>query len=231
MLLYKEIRQYLQTLLSQQPNLKKLPSERALQEKYSSTRVTIREALAKLEAQGVIYRQNRKGWFLCPPRFKWDPVQKVNFYQFAKEQNFEAKTELVDFAETPMTAELKTAFNKPEGCDVFAINRVRYLDERPVMVEQIHCLAGQFEGLQDKALDGSITTIFERDYGVKIAYEKSSLYVTATPENKADLLNLSSGSPCLKIVRHRYSEQDQLVDYNVEYWVHGAIEIHVQSNR
>ncbi|MCG7530714.1 UTRA domain-containing protein [Psychrobium sp. MM17-31] len=231
MLLYQQIRCDLQQMLADQPALKKLPSERTLQDKYNSTRITIREALSKLEAEGVIYRQNRKGWFICPPRFKWDPVQKVNFYQFAQEQNFSAKTALISLTTSPCNSELMSCFSLTESEPAYCITRMRSLDERPVMVEEIYCLSSKFDDLQSKALDGSVTSIFERDYGVEIAYERSTLIVTATPEDKANLLNLSSGSPCLKIIRSRYAKDDTLVDHNIEYWVHGAIEISVQSNR
>mgnify|MGYP000537255220 FL=1 len=42
----------------------KLPSERLLGELYGTTRVTIREALVQLEANGLIYREDRRGWFV-----------------------------------------------------------------------------------------------------------------------------------------------------------------------
>lgn len=45
----------------------KLPSERALSEQFATTRITLQEALGQLEAQGVIYRQVRRGWFISPP--------------------------------------------------------------------------------------------------------------------------------------------------------------------
>lgn len=229
MLLYQEIRQYLSSLLIEQSDLKKLPSERVLQEKFNSTRITIREALSKLEAEGIIYRQNRKGWFICPPRLKWDPVKKVNFYQLAKEQNFSASTRLVEISTETTDEELTKQFSLEQPEQTFCICRIRSLDDRPVMAEEIHCLKSQFTGLEKKQLEGSVTTIFEQDYGVEVVRESSTLYVTGTPEDKAELLNLSSGSPCLMIIRKRYDKQDKLVDYNLEYWVYGAIEIEVTS--
>ncbi|WP_156504394.1 GntR family transcriptional regulator, partial [Oleiphilus sp. HI0066] len=51
----------------------KLPSERYLSEQHSTTRVTIREALKLLETEGLIYRENRRGWFISPPKLRYDP--------------------------------------------------------------------------------------------------------------------------------------------------------------
>ncbi len=246
MLLYQAIREYLFSLIAKQPDMKKLPSERELLEQFHSTRITVREALMRLEAEGLIYRQNRKGWFICPPRLQWDPVQKVNFYQLAHDQNFVANTQLVSIEklklhssssqinqETDESKKLQLdtidlAFNQPKN--VYEICRVRSLDERPVMVEEIYCLAEDFIGLPEKDLTGSITAIFQDDYQVNITAESSSIYVTALPEHIAKLLNLNSGASCLKIIRQRYAAEKTLVDYNIEYWVHGAIEIKVDSH-
>lgn len=46
----------------------KLPSERELCAIFSTTRVTVRESLAQLEATGAIYRADRRGWFVTPER-------------------------------------------------------------------------------------------------------------------------------------------------------------------
>lgn len=54
----------------------KLPSERELCTIFNTTRITVRESLAQLEASGVIYRADRRGWFVTPERLWLDPTQK-----------------------------------------------------------------------------------------------------------------------------------------------------------
>lgn len=46
------------------PHGSKLPAERKLSEVFATTRITLREALLQLEAQGLIYREERRGWFI-----------------------------------------------------------------------------------------------------------------------------------------------------------------------
>ena len=48
----------------------KLASERELAARFDCTRVTLREALQQLEAEGLIYRENRRGWFVTPQRIR-----------------------------------------------------------------------------------------------------------------------------------------------------------------
>ncbi|AOU97362.1 hypothetical protein BI364_04580 [Acidihalobacter yilgarnensis] len=45
-----------------------LVSERQLSEELHVSRQTLRAALIKLEADGLIYGVSRRGWFVSPPR-------------------------------------------------------------------------------------------------------------------------------------------------------------------
>ena len=43
---------------------KRLPSERELSDSFNASRLTVKQALLHLESQGIIYRKERRGWFL-----------------------------------------------------------------------------------------------------------------------------------------------------------------------
>ena len=58
------------------PPASKLPAERKLSELFGTTRITVREALLQLEAQGQIYREERRGWFVSPPRLAKNQTQR-----------------------------------------------------------------------------------------------------------------------------------------------------------
>jgi len=229
MLLYQQIKQYITKLIDDKQQGVKLPSERQLLEKFNSSRITVREALFRMETEGLIYRQNRKGWFVSPARLRWNPVKKVNYYQLAKEQGFTPNTQLVAINHGKAATVVYQAFEQTSSEIFWEVYRVRSLDERPVMLEEIYCQQRVFPQLHDKALEGSITTLFSQDYNIAICSEQSSIHVTALPDDKAELLNLNAGSPCIKIIRKRFCPQQRLIDYNIEYWVHGAIEIVVES--
>ncbi len=54
----------------------KLPAERKLAESFDTTRVTLREALSLLEAEGKIYREDRRGWFISPRLYAMTPLKR-----------------------------------------------------------------------------------------------------------------------------------------------------------
>ena len=57
----------------------RLPSERQLQADSGAARGTIREALFQLEAEGLIYRRDRSGWYVSPPAVTYDPTRWYGF--------------------------------------------------------------------------------------------------------------------------------------------------------
>ena len=230
MLLYQQIKQYIATLINDRKQHVKLPSERQLLDKFHSSRITVREALFRLETEGLIYRQNRKGWFVSPARLHWNPVKKVNYYQLAKEQGFEPKTQLISVKHGITEPVISQAFKETNQQNYWQIYRLRFLNERPVMLEEIYCQQKLFPMLNEQDLTGSITTLFSQHFNITIESEQSSIHITALPDDKAELLNLNAGAPCLKIIRKRFCQHKTLIDYNVEYWIHGAIEIEVESH-
>ena len=64
----------------------RLPAERALSELFETTRITLREALGQLEAEGLIYREERRGWFVSPRRLAYNPLVRSHFHAMVREQ-------------------------------------------------------------------------------------------------------------------------------------------------
>ena len=73
----------------------KLPPERALADEFSITRVTVRQALSRIEAEGLIFREERRGWFASPPRVRYDPTANTSFTESVMEQDRVAGTSIL----------------------------------------------------------------------------------------------------------------------------------------
>ena len=73
----------------------KLPAERKLSELFATTRITLREALIQLESQGLIYREERRGWFVSPERLAYNPLVRSHFHAMVSEQGRVPATEVL----------------------------------------------------------------------------------------------------------------------------------------
>ena len=82
----------------------KLPAERKLSELFGTTRITVREALLQLEAQGLIYREERRGWFISPPRLAYNLMQRSHFHAMVSAQGRVPSTQVISARLQPASA-------------------------------------------------------------------------------------------------------------------------------
>ncbi|MEZ9870835.1 phosphonate utilization transcriptional regulator PhnR [Vibrio sp. 10N.261.51.C6] len=203
----------------------KLPAERKLAESFDTTRVTLREALSSLEAEGRIYREDRRGWFISPEPLRYDPTQTLNFTNMALSQNRQPKTELVAAKGILATKEATRLLDLQPFSDVYRVDRVRYLEDRPVVYVTNYIRPELFPNLLDYDLSKSLTDIYREHFGVvyqKIRYRVST---TSLLGETAQALRATSGSPAMVVERVNYNQDGDLIDCDIEYWRHDAISI------
>jgi len=210
---------------TQDPSFTRLPSERILVEQFGTTRTTLRESLARIEGQGLIYRSNRRGWFLAPGRFRLDLNRKANFMAMAQEQGRNAATRVADLRRIRSDSEIKTRLQMSGNASILQITRARALDQRWLMVEYMYVKLADYPGIEKLDLSVSLTSLLKDEYGVDVVRESTRILAVGLPEEAAQLLETSPGAPCLEVNRTRYGRDGDVVDYDVEYWLHNAIEL------
>lgn len=83
-----------------------LPSERVVAERHGVSRMTARRALEAVEAEGLVYSEERKGRFVSPERLNYSVSSMANFIADAEADGAELEIEPVHSRETPADANL-----------------------------------------------------------------------------------------------------------------------------
>ncbi|WP_341659820.1 phosphonate utilization transcriptional regulator PhnR [Vibrio sp.] len=203
----------------------KLPSERKLAESFDTTRVTLREALSLLEAEGRIYREDRRGWFISPLPLRYDPTQNPSFSDIAHIQNRVPATELVTAKSMMANKQATHLLNLPPFSDVYHIERVHYLEKRPVVYVTHYINPKYFPNILDYDLTNSLTKIYRDHFG--IFYKKSHYRISTSTllGEVAQALRATSGTPAMVIERTNHNQDGDVIDSQIEYWRHDAIKI------
>lgn len=204
-----------------------LASERQLSEELNISRLTLRSALIKLETDGMIYGKSRRGWFVSPPRFIYDLNRKANYKEMAEAQGRTAQIELLGSGQMK-GVDLPPHMREHHRSRAFYLQRIRYLDGRPVMFETVYLASNMVPGLLEHNLSDSVTGLLAEDYRIEIDREETSVRSALLDASQAAALAVAPGTHCLMIERGRFTD-NRLVEFDAEYWLPGAIEIRLTA--
>ncbi|HAS64062.1 MAG TPA: phosphonate utilization transcriptional regulator PhnR [Vibrio sp.] len=201
----------------------KLPAERKLAESFNTTRVTLREALSLLEADGRIYREDRRGWFISPKPLRYDLTRPLQFSHMAVEQNRTAKTVLLLAKATLANKLASQLLSLPPFSDVFHVDQVRYLEDRPVAFVTHYIRPEQCQNLLEYDLTGSLTDVLREQFQIENDKTQYRISSSALFGEIAQALRATAGTPAMVVERLNYNQHGELVDCAIEYWRHDAI--------
>ncbi|WP_286240710.1 UTRA domain-containing protein [Neptuniibacter halophilus] len=205
----------------------KLPSEREISERLQTTRVTTREALKQLEAQGVIYRSNRRGWFVTPARINYDPSRVMYFMDYVAEQGLAPFSRQLLKQQIRADAELAQRMGIEVGEPLVELHRLRGANGRAVYVEQIFLREKLLPEIGQRELEQSVSRVLHNDYGTRYGKAELSLTVGSLAEREAELLQAPAGYTCIEIQRLSYTPGGEVMEYDIEHWRHDAMQLQV----
>ncbi len=172
----------------------KLPSERKLAESFNTTRVTLREALSLLEVEGEIFREDRRGWFISPSPLRYDPSKTLSFEGMAKAQNRVPKTKLIEAKSVVANAQASQLLLLEPFANIYQIERMRYLEGRPVVFTTSFIRQALFPKLLEHDLSESLTNIFQAQYDTFYEKVKYRIGTSSLLGDTAQALRATSGS-------------------------------------
>jgi DNA-binding GntR family transcriptional regulator len=208
---------------------RRLPPERELAERYHTTRITLREALSHLEMDGLIYRENRRGWFVSDRRLVYNPLWRTDFQRMTREQNRQASTELIEAVSAVAPDTICQLLEQPAGTAFWRIRRRRRVDGRLVVFVEHHLSKTVFADILEQDLTGSLTNLYRELYGIEygdVSFEINPIALTGMP---AAELHCSDGTFGLQIVRVNRDRSGRILDCDLEYWRHDAVSIKIDT--
>ncbi|WP_203140663.1 UTRA domain-containing protein [Marinobacter mangrovi] len=230
--IYLKVRDYLADDI-QSGNLPphtRLPSERVLAESHDTTRVTARLALSQLEAEGKIYRSNRRGWFVSPARLVYNPTYDYSFTDYVSAQGREPRTETLGVDLTAVSSWLAARTGLAPGQSIVHLRRRRYIDGRPVLVENIYLDPARLPGIERFDFNRSLWKLLRERYGVELTQKQIQMYPTALVDPQAEALSVSAGTAGLYVNRLSRDGNGRFIEFDEEFWLHDTLCITVDVN-
>jgi GntR family transcriptional regulator len=225
---YRQIADQLRNAITQGefPPGAKLPSERVLMDRHQTSRVTVRQAIAVLGAEGLIDVEHGRGVFVRsrPPLRRLGRERlgrrereagKGAFLSDAMAAGREASAE-VEVARGVAPPEVAERLHLSQGDQVLIRRRRMLADGQPVQLATSYLPLQLVEGTQIEQADTGTGGTYARleELGHRLGRFQEDLSARMPLPDEARALRLGAGVPVIRVVRTAFDDQGAPVEVN-----------------
>lgn len=180
----------------------RVPSERALAERYGVSRATANKVLAALVSEGLLEQRKGIGTFVRTRGTLPQSLRKMkSFTAQALALGFRPRTEVLSFRET-RAGDLDPKVRRELELDdekVLVLERLRLLDDEPAILETRWVPAALLPGVGREDFGGSFYELLEARFGIHLSAENHSVTAVALEAPTARQLGVPAGHAALSV--------------------------------
>lgn len=176
----------------------RLPTENELSESYHVSRVTVRKALAVLSESGYLERKSGKGTFVAEKKLQRNITEVISFSDMCRMKNAIPGAKTIKIALKDPSERDLTEMSLHEGDKILVVERIRYMDNVPVILE-FNKFPESFSFLFGEDLNDSSLYEILRKHNIILDHSRKTLDIVFANAQEAKSLNISKGYPLLRI--------------------------------
>ena len=175
----------------------RIPSENELMRLHNVSRITVRNALARLVDLGHLLKIQGKGTFVAAPIREEVPLRKtISFSKICELQGLKPSAKVLSIRYETAPDEVALFLSLPLGSEIIAIRRLRYADTDPVVIEY-NAFAPHMTMLFQEDMEQSLYDVLRR-YGHEPTNSTNAVSIHMTTQEEAMLLGIEPGQPIIQ---------------------------------
>jgi GntR family transcriptional regulator len=208
-----------------------VPSESQMMEAFGVSRITVRQALADLQREGLIFKVAGKGSFVAKPKAFQSLSRLQGFGEAMSSAGYETFSQVLSAKRVKASEVVARRLQLKPGAAVFEIQRLRHLNREPISVDVSYFRLPLGERLARADLPArDIFVILENDYGMHLTHAELQIEAISADETLARQLRIAEASPLLRIERLTHADE-QPVDFEFLYYRGDAFQYRLRIDR
>ncbi len=198
-----------------------IPSEMQLAQELNVSQGTIRKAITSLVEKKILIRHHGKGTFVANHNNERALFQFFHIHNDNNEKVLPQSKTLSCVLQKATESEIKK-LKLPKNAEVIRIERVRNLDNKPVLLESITLPKRYFSDLlmiEPDDLPNTLYELYETQFGKTVHRADEMLRAISASENDALLLEVPLDSPLLKIERIALTLDDVPIELRISHCI------------
>ena len=174
-----------------------IPTEPQLCDEFNMSRITVRQAVAILESDGIVQRQQGRGTFVRDHNRQslgWNYGEVEDLISIAKD----TRLELLSKRKIKAQERIANDLNIPEGDPVYAIKGIRYIKEVHKASYRAYVIESIGHKIDIKSIDNQVLFLeIEKITRDRIKTANQSVYAATANKEIASEMNINEGNALL----------------------------------
>ncbi len=209
------LREKLQAKFARLKPHSQIPSARELAATYDVSIMTIRQSLAALQADGLIYTIPGSGTYVAGEKLSKKLVF-VSFSEEIREKGMKPSSQILKAEKVQVNnKKLADILQIAVGDEAYRIKRVRLADGTPLSIEDTHIPYENAPGLLDHNLKGSLYEIFKEVYERPVIKADSTISPILLDKEQAAALKAPVNTPSLMFTLTAFDMRGRTMEHCV----------------
>jgi GntR family transcriptional regulator len=213
---HQQLREILLDLIEGSTTEAPIPSERDLAKQYGVARMTVRQAVESLVAEGRLFKVGGKGTFIAKAKVDLQ-ARLTSFGEEMARRGMVPSSSVLTFGRVAATSQLGRELAAETGTPLVYLKRLRLADGTPMAVERLWLPERLVPGLADGPAPDSIYATLSLKYGLVPDWGEDVIEAAVADSEVGAALHIKPGSPVLHIERHSYAGE-HLIAYSVSIY-------------
>lgn len=194
-----------------------LPGEKKLAEEFGVARMTIRKAIDLLVDWGLVVRRHGSGTYVARKDVHHETSNLTGLAEVLRKQGKEVVSQVLAFEVMPAPPAIASLLRIKIDERIYFSRRVRFVDGKPLMLEDSYMPVKLFRNLSLSHLEGSKFDYIEKECGIIISGNYETLTPVLADKQLARSMNVPEQTPLLRITSLSYSDSGEFLNYSVMF--------------
>lgn len=214
--IYKDLKQKIEANEFSYQEL--LPSENVLIQAYECSRNTVRRAISRLVSDGYVQTMQGKGVrniFRPAKQTAFTLGEIESFKESALRNGKEPASKVLCFLELTADDKLAAHTGFPSGSELYYIQRLHFLDGKPLILNHNYFLKSAAPGLTPEIAEGSVYEYLEQTLHMTIVNSRRIMTVEKITEIDEKYLNLDANDyNCMAVISsYTYNSEGVMFEF------------------